>query len=451
MSTPSSSTKDLEKTMDAGHSKSIGGDAAVSPALGEDERRLAELGHIMGGRQFRPIARNLQRLPGLIWGFIVVTPLNVCVGLSLAELASSYPVAAGVYHWTSVISNAEWAPSASFASAYLNILAWVLGVASISATLGQILFALINLIQPGIEVVHWKIFIAYQLWNLLTAVGATYGNRGIPGMNRGALVYEGLACLTIAIVCLAKSPTKQPAAAVFTEWSNETGYASMGLAFMIGTINPAYGYTSLDTIVHLAEEIPQAARNLPKAIMACVGLGFITCFLFLICLFFSIQDIDAVLASPTDYPLAEIFRQAAGNGGGIALTVIFLIANFPALPNTQISTSRLVWAVARDGGLPFSKFFAKVDPKTKVPLNAQVLVWFLATVLGALVGFVMLLWVALTTILWCFPYSLPAEQASMNYSSAVIGGTIILTFVGWHCGGKRNYKPPGHHTQVVKA
>lgn len=89
--------------------------------------------------------------------------------------------------------------------------------------------------------------------------------------------------------------------------------------------------------------------------MTCIALGFVSCTTFLICIFFSIQDLDAVLASSTDFPLAEILRQAAGQTGGVALMVLFTIANITALPNTQLSTSRLVWAFSRDGGMPFSK------------------------------------------------------------------------------------------------
>lgn len=86
-----------------------------------------------------------------IWGFVAITPINVCVGLSLAELASAYPVAGGVYHWAAEIADAEWGASMSFVAAYLNIASYILQVAGISATLGQEVLALVNMINPEIE------------------------------------------------------------------------------------------------------------------------------------------------------------------------------------------------------------------------------------------------------------------------------------------------------------
>lgn len=39
-----------------------------------------------------------------IWGVIAITPIYLCIGLTLCELVSVYPTTGGQYHWTSILS-----------------------------------------------------------------------------------------------------------------------------------------------------------------------------------------------------------------------------------------------------------------------------------------------------------------------------------------------------------
>ncbi|KAJ5701753.1 hypothetical protein N7488_009301 [Penicillium malachiteum] len=53
--------------------------------------------------------------------------------------------------------------------------------------------------------------------------------------------------------------------------------------------------------------------------------------------------------------------------------VIFLAA-IPGCIGAQIATVRCVWAFARDGALPFSDFFSKVDEYSVMPARANILI-----------------------------------------------------------------------------
>ncbi|KAI5478749.1 amino acid transporter [Pseudohyphozyma bogoriensis] len=495
----------------------------------EDERRLAELGHVQQlHRQyslfsligFAVVSTNSWAavsgtlafgiydggLPSIIWGFFAITPIGVCLGLSIAELASAYPVSGGAYHWASVVAGPKYGPALSFITAWLNQFSWILGVAGICATLGQETMALANLINGNVVVNHLHIFAAFQCWNFVCAFGGTLFNKALPYLNTGGVYFSILSCFVIAISCLAKSETKLSAQEVFVTWENESGFSSAPLAFFIGLLNTAYGYTSLDTAVHVAEEVPNAASALPKAIMATVGskliLGFVTCFFFLISVFFSIQDYDGVLNTSTGFPLAEIFRQACGSKGGIALMVIYTISNVFALPDTQVAASRLIWTVARDGGTPFSRFFSHVDPFTGIPVNAQVFVWLAATALGALylgsatafnaligsclilsqfccsmpimanllqrrknfergpfslgpvLGFtaniVSVIYIYVSTVFWCFPYDEPVTVEGMNYTAVIISGAALFSVIGWYAVGRHTWRAPGYSASLER-
>jgi choline transport protein len=85
-------------------------------------------------------------------------------------------------------------------------------------------------------------------------------------------------------------------------------------------------------------------------------------FAFIICLLFSLGDLDAALTTPTGYPIIEVFSQATkSNAATIVLMSLIIFSGLVALFSSLASVSRLVWAFARDRGLPFSTFFAHVS------------------------------------------------------------------------------------------
>lgn len=75
--------------------------------------------------------------PGVLYEFIVVSIFYWIVAASIAELASAIPSAGGVYHWASVTPGKKYGRVVGFFAGYWNMLAWVLGAASISAIAGR--------------------------------------------------------------------------------------------------------------------------------------------------------------------------------------------------------------------------------------------------------------------------------------------------------------------------
>ena len=59
-----------------------------------------------------------------------------------------------------------------------------------------------------------------------------------------------------------------------------------------------------------------------------------------------------------------------------------LVCVFFAETAIMTTSSRMTYAFARDGGLPFSKFFAKVHPRLGQPLNALILAATLTILFG---------------------------------------------------------------------
>ncbi len=130
-----------------------------------------------------------------------------------------------------------------------------------------------------------------------------------------------------------------------------------------------------DATAHMTEEMKDARKDAPKAIIWAVWVGAVTGFIFLIVVCFCIVDINNAANTPTGTPIIQIFYDATGSfAAAMALTVMISVIALVSLAFLCAQSSRLAWAFARDGGLPFSKFFAKVNPRLYVPINAICLV-----------------------------------------------------------------------------
>ena len=93
-----------------------------------------------------------------------------------------------------------------------------------------------------------------------------------------------------------------------------------------------------------------------------VGLNAFFAFGFIVCLLYTIGDVETVLASPTGYPIIEVYYQATKSQVGTNLMMMMIISVvLVSCFSNLASVSRLTWAFANDGGFPFAKHIASVS------------------------------------------------------------------------------------------
>lgn len=142
--------------------------------------------------------------------------------------------------------------------------------------------------------------------------------------------------------------------------------------------------TGFDAVAHCIEEIPNPAVEGPKIMIYCVLIGVGTGFVFLTVLLFVAGNVDDVISSLAG-PLLAIFYNATGSqAGSICLLMFPLVCLLFATISIMTTSSRMVWAFARDGGLPFSKVFAKVNTRLGLPVNALILTTVLVIIFGCI-------------------------------------------------------------------
>lgn len=357
-----------------------------------------------------------------------------------------------------------------------------------SSILGNQTVAMYGLSHPEYVSEPWHVFVSYIVCTWLCCSTVLFANRFLPiiGNIGGFLIIGGvlITILVCAIMPHVNSTGYATNSFVWRDYRGNTGYDSNGFVFLLGMLNGAYAVGTPDCTTHLAEEIPRPGSNIPKAILAQMSIGFITSFFYLVAIFYAVTDLDTVLASSSTFPLAEIYRQATGtSGGALGLLVVAFLPTFITCVGCYITAGRTFWTLARDNATPLSPQFAKVSPVFHNPFNATLFCGIFCTVMGCIyvgsttafnafvgsyiilstlsyltailphllsmranvtpgffwmrgaIGFVVngvsCLYIIAFIVIFCFPFALPVDAASMNYASLITGGLSIFVTLWW--------------------
>ena len=107
-------------------------------------------------------------------------------------------------------------------------------------------------------------------------------------------------------------------------------------------------------------------------------------FVWVITLLYVSPDLNTLLTEPTGVAIIGILSAAFNVGGTIFVSVILIYMLVVASVGLTASTSRTVWAFARDRGLPFQQFLTYVSPKWNVPTNAIAVVTCMEMIIGVI-------------------------------------------------------------------
>ncbi|KAK3180068.1 hypothetical protein K4F52_008560 [Lecanicillium sp. MT-2017a] len=348
--------------------------------------------------------------------------------------------------------------------------------------------------KTGYDITNWQQFLIYIGFTLLAFLINAFLNSVLPRIYRGALIWSLGGFAVVAITVLAcSSPNYNSAKFVFTDFINQTGWPD-GVAWLLGLLQGGLGLTAFDSVAHMIEEIPQASRKGPRIMVSCVCIGIFTGAVFLVVLLFVAGDIDAVITSKAG-PLLQILLNSTQNtAGAICLLILPLVCLAFATISVMTTSSRMIFAFARDGGLPASSFFSKVHPKLGLPLNALILTsvvvvifgviniastnafsaiisaavvtldlsyampiavncfqgrnalperdWQLPSWLGWISDLVGLSYIVLTTVLFVFPPELPVTGSNMNYCIVAFAIILSISIFQWIIDGRKNFTGP---------
>lgn len=116
------------------------------------------------------------------------------------------------------------------------------------------------------------------------------------------------AFIVVIVTCLSRTPSFNSSEFVWTTFINHTGWKSNAVVFLTGMANPNFMFGGIDGAVHLAEEVADATKFVPRALMSTIVIGFVTAFGFSLSMLYSLTDFDKVLGSLTGSVPETLFR-----------------------------------------------------------------------------------------------------------------------------------------------
>ncbi|HMC35299.1 MAG TPA: amino acid permease [Myxococcales bacterium] len=323
-------------------------------------------------------------------GWPLVSLLTLPVAASLAQLASSYPTAGALYHWAAL----HGGRSAGFFTAWLNCIGQFAITAGIDYGLAQFAAALLGIPEERTLFVYAGVLLSHAVLNHL-------GVRLVARLNDlSAWVHiAGVAVLVGALVLFAPH---QGAEFLLTRFTDAP--RPYWLGFLLGLLQAGWTFTGFDASAHVSEETHDPTRNAPWGIFLSVAVSGVAGWALLLAVTLAIGDLGAAAAA--ENPFIHVLRSALGTRLGGALVWVAVLAMWFCGLSSVTSNSRMLFAFARDGGLPFSRQVAAVSERYRSP---HVAVW-----VSAAAAFVVAIWAraysamtALSTIALYASYGLP--------------------------------------------
>jgi amino acid transporter len=315
--------------------------------------------------------------------------LSLCVAAAMAQIASAFPTAGGLYHWAAILGGRGW----GWLTAWFNLAGLITATAAINV--GTYQFAVRSLAGGwGVDLERWAAQPMSQLLGVLaiTCAQALLNHLGI----RVAVLLTDFSGYWILLVAsaltaamLAYAPAIDPLRLVaFTNYSGAPGgdiwptSQSMTWLFLLGFLLPSYTLTGFDASAHTAEETIGASHHVPRGIVRSVLVSGLFGWVMLAAVVLAIPDLDEA-ASAGKESFHWIVERVLPSMLWRALAAGIVLAQFICGLATVTSASRMAYAFARDGGLPFSEQIRKVSSYYRTPTVA---VWTVALLSVAFVA-----------------------------------------------------------------
>lgn len=358
-------------------------------------------------------------------GWPLVSVFVMAIAASMAELASAYPTAGGLYYWAHRLGGHRWA----WVTAWLNMVGQVTITAGIDIAaaiyfvglltkvfnvpenaaipvFGSLtnwffyIFVMVVIMIPqvlinifGIKLtsklndfsVYWHVGGVIIMALLLTIFGKTHNSLAFvmssvttvnPLDAASAVLANGTTAPALVIGSLV---IQSPLFAILPGLANLYRAAPFALVFVLAFLQPQWTYTGYDASAHVAEETVMARLNSAWGVFLSVAVSAVVGYIVLMALTFAIPDVAAT--SGDAYPVLYIvYANLSAFFANIIAVIIF--GGMWLCGLSSITSMSCMWfAFARDGGMPGHKLISQINHRYRTP------VWsiFITTILAVLI------------------------------------------------------------------
>jgi amino acid transporter len=364
-------------------------------------------------------------------GWPVASLFTLCVAASMAELASAYPTAGGLYFWAYRLGGKGWA----WVTAWLNMIGQVSVTAGINWAAALYLIAAVTRIaglpddlplplfgtvkSPGFQLAVMSALMVPQVlinclgirltarlndlsvwWHLLGVVVivgllVTLGRHHAPAAflldhrtvtNPLEASSAEIAGRSVPALVIGEWKVPSPLFALFPALAGLYAAAPLGLVAMLALLQAQWTYTGYDASAHVAEETVMARKNSAWGIFLSVAVSAVAGYLLLLTLTWCIPDQDVAKTAGDTYPVLQIVYGNLSTSLGHAVAIIIGGAMWLCGLASISSMARMWYAFARDDGMPGSRWIKQVSPRFRTPIVSIVVTSVLAVLLCVYAG-----------------------------------------------------------------
>ncbi|MBN9738498.1 MULTISPECIES: amino acid permease [unclassified Pseudonocardia] len=306
------------------------------------------------------------------WSWPMVFAGQFMVALSFAELAGRYPVAGSVYNWSKRLAG----PTTSWMAGWMMFTASVVSLSAV-ALAAQLTFPQIwsgfqligDAADPGSAAVNGVLLGAILI--VFTTVINAIGVKLMARINSTGVFIELIAAVVIVVALLLS--IHNPVSVLF-ETPPTTGGGGYFGTFLVAALASAYVMYGFDTASSLGEETVDPRRTAPAAILRAVVASFVLGGLILLGIILAAPDLSDPRLGSKDGGGQLVLLQVAGGTIGRIFLITISIAVIVCLLAVHTAAIRLMFAMARDNGLPAGSVLARIDPKHKTPVVPAIVI-----------------------------------------------------------------------------
>jgi amino acid transporter len=364
--------------------------ATAPSTLSTDEQRLAELGYKQelnrGWSGFSNFAISLTIICilsgcfttfGQAWnnggpiaisiGWPVISILVLLVGLSMAELASKFPTAGGIYYWAYRLGGVRWA----WFTGWFNLLGLVAiiagvdyGAASFLNSVLQLygLHFILNFTTTNPSTILHHTFVLFVV--ILAAHGLVnvFSSQLVSLLNRVSAWWMLGGVIVIVAVLIFGPSSHQSASFVFGHRNNNSGFNhSMYWFFIlpIGFLLTMYTFTGYDASAHLSEETRDAERAAPRGLWTAIAYSAVGGWALLLAITFAATHVAAI--NKGGGGTVPIIESALSTGLAKLVLDISTVGQLFCGMGCVAAASRMVFAFSRDGAVPGHRLWRRLN------------------------------------------------------------------------------------------
>ncbi|KUI00674.1 amino acid permease [Mycolicibacterium acapulense] len=310
-----------------------------------------------------------------IWLWLVAAVGQTLVALVVAQFAARIALSGSSYQWASRLAN----PKVGWFFGWLTFWFLAIGVVAMdNALASQALMPLLGM-APDEDVAR-----VITLVVLATQTVLVIASTRLLGMVTSTAVALELTIVVVLVIALGAVMVFSGSGTVDNVVSQgiaagSPGYFAIGGGLMAGMVMGLVTLVGFDSAANLAEEAKDPYRSVPRAIVSSVLASAVLGFIFIFTLTVGIKSIPEV--SNSESPVATIIREQLGSLTERILLSGIAFAMFGAGMVMLASCSRIVFAMARDSRFPGYTMFRRVNPRTRTPIPATILMFVVGVAL----------------------------------------------------------------------